>query len=86
MLQEIFAQTQLALEVDPHATHLQAQLAIAEIELKEFMAKQPRWMMEVAQLKWIQGGHQCPKSICATFKQQSAQKNIVAMQDANREV
>lgn len=42
--------------------------------------------MEVAQLKWLKVGNQCPKSICATFKQQGTQKNILTLQNAQGEV
>lgn len=39
-------------------------------------------MMKAAQVRWLQAGSKCPDYIYATFKQQSIQKDIMAMQDA----
>lgn len=57
---------------------MKAQLCVAEAEetLKEFQDQQVAWMMEVAQIRWIQESGTCASHIFSSFKQHAIQKDI----------
>lgn len=75
------ALAQVALEWGPQCPSLQASLAIAEIEMKEFLSTKTRWIMEIARQKWLLTNTQCLPALAATFRQQAIQKEITSLKD-----
>lgn len=49
----------------------QANLAIAEVQLKEFLSIKTNWMMEIARQKWLMTERQCSTALVAMFKSQA---------------
>lgn len=67
-LYEKVSEAQLNLERDPQSIAYQATLAMAEVELKEFLAIKTDWMMDIERQKWLMADSQCSAALAATFK------------------
>lgn len=59
-------------------------LTKVEDALKVHQDLQLEWMMEATQLKWLKESSRCAPYIFSTFKQQSIQKDITKLIDADR--
>lgn len=80
-LKNKLALAEVALERDPQCTSLQATLAIAEVEMKEFLLAKTRWIMDIAKQKWLLSNSQCLPAPATTFRQQASQKEINSLKD-----
>lgn len=80
-LQDKLTLAQVALEGDPQNAGLQATLAIAEVEMKDFLTIKTDWMLEIVQQKWLSVDNLCSTALAATFKQQAQQNEILSLWD-----
>lgn len=80
-LQREFGKAQIVLETDLQAIQAQIDMASAKAKQTTFQDKLTWWMMETAQVKWLQFNGRYAPYTCTSFKQQAIQKHISSLKD-----